>query len=198
MVHAELLRYLAEVFDRLQLRYAVTGSTATSVYGEARFTNDIDVVVSLPPSGIDDFMAAFPSPGYYLSRSAVESAVVGGRQFNIIRPDSGLKVDVIVATASDFDRQRLDRSRQLPILVDRSVSFASPEDVVIKKLQYFHDGGSEKHLRDIAGVLRVQGNRIDRDRIADWSQRLGIGEAWKLALRRLAAETDATGEPDPD
>ena len=128
MEHADLLRYLADTFDQMGLRYAVTGSTATIVYGEPRFTNDIDVVVDLPTARIDDFLAAFPPPGFYLSRMAVESAVAQQRQFNIIHPTSGLKVDVIVATQSEFDRQRLDRSRPLPVLTDRSVSFATPED----------------------------------------------------------------------
>jgi hypothetical protein len=194
MTHADLLRYLAEALDRLQLRYAVTGSTATIAYGEARFTNDIDVVVDFPLSRVNEFLATFPSPGFYVSRPAVESAIKARKQFNIIRPDSALKVDVIVATESEFDRERLDRSQPLPVLADRAVSFASPEDVIIKKLQYFHEGRSEKHLRDIAGVLRVQGDLIDRDRISDWSKRLGLSEAWELALRRLDADEESTGE----
>jgi hypothetical protein len=194
--HLDLLRYLAEVFERLQLRYAVTGSMATIAYGEARFTNDIDVVVELSPSQVDGIVAAFPAPDFYISRSAVESAVSSRRQFNIIGVTSGLKVDVIVATTSDFDRQRLDRTRRLPTFPDRTVSFASPEDVIIKKLQYFCDGGSEKHLRDIAGVIRVQGDRIDRDRIVEWARRLGLSEAWERALARLNAEAESTRELD--
>ncbi len=74
MEHPDLLRYLADAFDRLQLRYSVTGSTATIAYGEPRFTNDIDVVVELPIARVDDFIAAFPAPDFDVSRTAVESA----------------------------------------------------------------------------------------------------------------------------
>jgi hypothetical protein len=190
MEHADLLHYLAETFERLQLPYLVTGSTATIAYGEPRFTNDIDVVVDLPASQIDALLTAFPDDQFYISRSAVEAAVARQHQFNIIHPTSGLKVDVIVASHSEFDRTRLRRARRLPVLKDRDVSFASPEDVILKKMQYFEEGGSEKHLRDIAGVLLIQGEDIDRDYIKSWAQRLGLAEIWSLALSRIADEAN--------
>lgn len=196
MEHLELLRYLADTFDRLGLRYAVTGSTATITYGEPRFTNDIDVVVDIPAARIDEFMLAFPRPDFYPSLTAVESAVAHQRQFNIIHPTSGLKVDVIVASQSEFDRQRLDRSRLLAVLADRSVSFAAPEDVILKKMEYYQQGGSEKHLRDISGVLRLQGDRIDRDRITAWAARLGVSNVWSLVLSHMVVTEKFGPESD--
>ena len=197
MEHADLLRYLADAFDRLGLRYAVTGSTATIAYGEPRFTNDIDVLVDLTTARVSDFLSEFPQSEFYLSRVAVESAVAEQRQFNIIHPTSGLKVDVIVATQSEFDRQRLERSRPLPVLMDRSVKFAAPEDVILKKLAYFREGGSEKHLRDIAGVLRIQGDRVDRIRIVQWADRLGLSDVWTLVQTRLDDEAGASSQNAP-
>lgn len=195
MEHDDLLGYLAETFERLKLPYLVTGSTATIAYGEPRFTNDIDVVVDLPANHIDALIAAFPEDHFYISRSAVEAAVARHHQFNIIHPTSGLKADVIVASQSEFDRTRLRRARRLPVLENREVSFASPEDVILKKLQYFQEGGSEKHLRDIAGVLLIQGDHIDRDYIKDWAQRLGFAEIWSLVLARIE---DPANESGPD
>lgn len=190
MEHAELLRYLADVFDRLGLRYAITGSTATIAYGEPRFTNDIDVLVELTEERITEFLQAFPERQFYLSPDAVRSAVANHRQFNIIHPAAGLKADVIIAANSEFDRQRLDRSRPLAVFKDRTVLFATPEDVILKKLQYFQEGGSEKHLRDITGVLRVQGDRIDYDRLREWSARLGVGEIWSLLWKQFRETHD--------
>ena len=60
-----------------------------------------------------------------------------------------------------------------------------PEDVILKKLEYFKEGGSERHIRDIAGVLKVQAERIDRESIADWATRLGLGDTWRDVLRRV-------------
>ena len=190
MEHSELLRYLAETFDRLQLRYAVTGSTATIAYGEPRFTNDIDVLVELSEERSADFLRAFPAEDFYVSPTAVRSAAANQRQFNVIHPASGLQADVIIASNSEFDRQRLDRSRPLAVLPNRTVLFATPEDVILKKLQYFQEGGSDKHLRDIAGVLRVQGTRIDYGRLEEWSARLGVGEIWSLLRKQLGESGD--------
>lgn len=179
--HAELLRYLAETCVRLGLSYAVTGSTATIAYGEPRFTNDIDVVIDLPAEKIDDLVAAFPEPGFYVSATAVRTAVFRRHTFNVIQPMEGLKIDVYVAADSDFDRQRLVRARDLSIAPGSSVRFASAEDVILKKLQAFREGGSDKHLRDIAGVLKVQ-KQIDKDYVADWAQRLGVAVEWQTVL----------------
>jgi len=177
----ELLAHLASSLELLHLKYLVTGSMATIAYGEPRFTNDIDVVISLPEDAIDDFCSRFPSPEYYCPRQVVADAVRKKLQFNIIHPASGLKIDVIIATDSAFDRSRLGRGERIASGGDRLVSFASPEDVILKKLVYYREGGSEKHLRDIAGVLKVRGNRIDRRYISEWARRMGVSEEWLLA-----------------
>jgi hypothetical protein len=61
MDQAELLRRLVDKLERLNLAYFVTGSTATIVYGEPRFTNDIDIVVDLPIEFANAFCDSFPS-----------------------------------------------------------------------------------------------------------------------------------------
>lgn len=175
----DLLRIAVEACDRLGLIYLVTGSTASIAYGEPRFTNDIDIVIDLPAEKIDTFCNAFPEEEFYLSRDAIRSAVRDKFQFNIIHPTSGLKIDFIVLTLSEYDRLRVSRRRHLPALNDRDVTFASPEDVIIKKMLYYCEGESSKHLRDIGGILRIQANKIDRQYISDWSKRLEIEDLWQ-------------------
>jgi len=51
----------------------------------------------------------------------------------------------------------LSHRRKLRILPDRDVFVARPEDVILSKMQYYREGGSEKHLRDITGMLKVSG-----------------------------------------
>lgn len=179
MEHHDLMRLLAETLERLELRYLITGSSTTITYGEPRLTNDIDVVVELPLSKIDSLIAAFPDGDYYVSRSAAIEAVQRRRQFNIIHPGSGLKVDVIVASNSEFDRERFSRGRNLFVFADRSIVFASPEDVILKKMEYFKEGRSEKHLRDISGVLMRQREKIDTQYISSWAIKLGLSEIWQ-------------------
>ena len=106
MEQYELLRHIAETFERLVIAYRVTGSMATIAYGEPRFTNDIDIVVQMKPHQVAALCAAFPQPEYYVSRDAAEQAVRQRFQFNILHPASGLKVDVIIAADSAFEASR--------------------------------------------------------------------------------------------
>ena len=85
------LRLAVSVFERLGLRYLVTGSLATVFYGEPRFTNDIDIVVDLPAKRVVELCAAFPSPEFYVSPESALRAVAKKGQFNVIHPASGLK-----------------------------------------------------------------------------------------------------------
>ncbi len=180
----ELLQVAVEACDALGLTYLVTGSTASIAYGEVRFTNDIDIVIHLPANQVDAFCDAFSDDPFYLSRDAVRSAVQDAHQFNLIHPASGLKIDFIVLTQSEYDRSRIARRRLLPALPGRDVSFASPEDVVIKKMLYYHEGQSPKHLRDIGGIMRVQGTALDRDYIAGWAKRLGVDAIWRQIVEQ--------------
>jgi hypothetical protein len=135
---------------------------ATIFYGEPRFTVDIDIVVDLPADRIRDFCAAFAPEEFYLREEAVRRAVRSRSQFNIIHPSSGLKIDIMVSAGTPFDRSRFARIRRIRPGEDFEASFASPEDVILEKLEYYREAGSQKHLRDIAGVLRISGEAIDR------------------------------------
>ena len=161
MEQDELLAYACRHLGALGLSYLVTGSVASTVYGEPRFTNDIDVAIDLPLDRVDEFCAGFPESDFYLSQPAV-------------------------VTDSPFDRSRLQRVRTLSVVPQVATCFASPEDVILKKLAFYQQGGSDKHLRDIAGVLRLQGPALDRDYIQGWAARLGVGHIWQQVLDRVA------------
>ena len=62
---------------------------------------------------------------------------------------------------------------------------AVPEDVILGKLWYFNEGGSEKHLRDIAAMLQMSGELIDDKYVELWAQRLGYAEHWRLVVDRV-------------
>lgn len=184
MEHSELLRHVVETIEGLGLRYLVTGSVVTIFFGEPRFTNDIDVVVDLPAESVSAFCEGFPAPEFYLSEQSVRQAVSQCKQFNIIHPGSGLKVDVMIPADTPFNRSRFARAARISPAEDYDASFASVEDVIIKKMEYYRDSGSEKHLRDIAGVLRISGDRVDRDYIVDWASQLGLTSIWQAILDR--------------
>lgn len=183
MEQGELLRTVTEILERLGIPYLVTGSMATIYYGEPRFTVDIDIVVDLAAERVPDLCGSFPPDEFYVSEEAARRAVLNRSQFNILHPGSGLKIDLMVSDRSDFDRSRFDRSRRLRTAEEYEATFASPEDVILKKLEYYREGKSEKHLKDIAGVLKISGDELDHAYIETWANRLGVREIWDRVVR---------------
>jgi hypothetical protein len=183
----DLLRVLAATLAGLEIEYAVTGSVAAMAYGEARFTNDIAVVVELRADQVKAFCAGFPAPEFYVSPDAAREAIRLRRMFNVTHIPSGLKIDVIIPGDTEFERSIPERARLLKVGEGLEFRFSSPEDVILRKLEFYQMGGSDKHLRDIAGVLKVQGDKIARRYIADWAARLGVDGIWAMVVARVDA-----------
>jgi len=181
----ELLKYLIKAFDLLGIRYFITGSMASIFYGEPRFTNDIDVVAEIKEEHIAVLLKLFPEDEFYLSDDAVRDAIRNQYQFNIIHPTSGLKIDVVIAKGDDFDKSRFKRLKRVTPIEKTWANFASPEDVIIMKMRYYKEGESEKHLRDIASMLKISGSEIDRNYIELWAKKLNLLDIWNTILDRL-------------
>jgi len=187
MDQIELLRLTIELVERMEIPYAIVGSYGSSVFGEPRFTRDIDILLDLEEAKVSRFCASFQSPEFYLNESAVREAVRGRHQFNLLHPGSGNKVDFILPRNTPWHRSQLSRSFRIRLLPDLEAAVASPEDVIIGKLWYHSEGGGERHLRDIAGILRVSGASVDRTKIEYWVNELGYLQSW----RKVAALSDA-------
>lgn len=84
MSQQELLTRVIEVLDRLNAPYFISGSWASSLHGEPRFTHDLDLVVALEAAMVVDLIAAFPPPQFYLSEAAVTEAVHNRSMFNLL------------------------------------------------------------------------------------------------------------------
>ena len=156
-------------------------------YGEPRLTNDIDIVADLNLSHLPGLMEAFPPDEFTIDEEMIREAVKQARPFNIIHPASGLKVDIIIKMNTPFDRSRFERIRRI-YPGPYPANFASPEDVIIKKMEYYQMGGSEKHLRDITGILKISGETVDKEYIASWAGELGFLEIWEAVLKKLEGQ----------
>jgi hypothetical protein len=186
MTQADLLRYVVDTLEALGIDYMITGSQASIYYGEPRFTQDIDIVADVEVTHIDALAARFRAPDFCVSSDAVRDAVAGRGQFNIVHPESGLKVDVVVRKDTPFARAEFGRRHRQPLLTGREAFFARPEDVILHKLLFVRQGASERHLRDIAGMLRISGAEIDMAYVEEWARRLGVEELWVATKRREA------------
>jgi hypothetical protein len=182
---SELLTFTTAVLERLGVPYAVVGSMASSYFGEARLTNDVDILADIRPEHVHGLIAAFPPEQFYLSEDAVREAINHKSQFNIIVPEAGLKVDIILPAGDAYDAQRLQRKILGRLHGTSQPSyFASPEDVIIKKLEFHLEGGSDKHIRDIAGILKASFASVDTKYIEAFAERMGNVEGWREAQRR--------------
>ena len=183
----ELMQKVAGFFESLMISYRVVGSMASMAYGEPRLTIDIDMVADLKIHHVVSLCANFTRPDYYLS----ESAVLMNSQFNLIHIASGLKVDVFIPKRSEFNQSAASRIRRLRSEGEFDVWFGSPEDVLLNKLIYFQIGGgvSDKHLRDISGMMKLLREKLDRDYVSRWAARLGVSDEWIQIQQRVDADS---------
>lgn len=166
----------------------VTGSAATILYGEPRMTHDIDLVVVLPPESIPALVAAFPEEQFYCAPAEVirVEARRGHRgHFNVIHHETGFKADIYIAGDDPLHRWALGRPRIVE-LGEEKLRLAPPEYVIVRKLEYFREGGSAKHLTDIRGVLAHQGDRIDKVKLQQAIAQRGLVEQWNAVLEIMA------------
>ncbi len=186
MEQSELLGYLVRFLEKLNIPYFITGAIASIAYGEPRFTNDIDIVADIKDEHIAKIKECFPEQEFYLDSDAIREAIRRKHQFNIIHPASGLKIDVIISKGDAFDKSRFARIKRMRPLEETEANFASPEDLIIKKMEYFKEGSSEKHLRDIMGMLKISGEMVDFKYISLWAKRLNLEEIWQAIQERLS------------
>jgi len=185
MEQSELMRLVVRAFESLDIPYMITGSHASAYYGEPRFTRDIDIVAEIQEEQVNDFVRFFPPNEFYCDKNMIETEIKRRGQFNIIHAVSGLKIDIILTKETPFSRAEFSRRRRSKVFPDQETNFATPEDVIIKKMEFYKEGGSEKHLRDITGILKISGDIIDIDYITQWADKLGIRDIWDAVLKRV-------------
>jgi hypothetical protein len=179
------MNYVVDALEKHAIPYAITGSHASSVFGETRFTNDVDVVIDLSSHELlKELLAEFPEGRFYVSDIGARHAVSSGGQFNIIHEDTSQKVDLIIPDRTNWPDQ-LARRTKIETEPLRQIWFVSAEDLILKKMDFYREGGSEKHVRDILGTLRISEGKIDLAYIAEWAAKLGLSEIWEQILERI-------------
>jgi hypothetical protein len=168
----------AEKFNELGCDYMVTGATAAIIYGQPRVTNDIDVVIAVDQSAISRFAQVFSESEFYLppaSVIAVEQARTQRGHFNVIHHDSGYKADIYLAARDPLHLWALPQRRTIA-WATAPLSVAPPEYVILRKMEYFREGGSSKHISDISAILAS--TPVDHAAIEIKVADLGLGEIW--------------------
>jgi hypothetical protein len=183
MPQPSLLEIFIGPLNRLEVPYVVTGATASIIYGEPRLTNDLDLVVLLKVEDIAGFAGAFPPTAFYCPPPEVLKIEIKRPHrghFNLIHHETGTKADIYLAGEDELHRWALSHRRQITIESEQ-VWVAPPEYVMIRKLQYYREGGSEKHLKDIAGMVALSSDQIDYPLLEEMVRRYSLEKEWRKA-----------------
>jgi len=183
--------YVIEVLERLGIPYMVVGGFAAIFYGEPRLTIDVDIVVEMKPKHVEPFVAAFPVPTYYASEEGIRDSLQQRYPFNVIQPATGAKIDLVPLPRDPFTRAAFQRRQRLEYdEVGHSAFFITPEDLIVAKLIAFRETGSDKHLRDVRGILVTQGEQLDLDAIRRSTQAAGVLDPFEEILEAARRETE--------
>jgi hypothetical protein len=174
----DLISLFIAPLNRSGIRYMVTGAVAAIVYGEPRLTHDIDVVISVAPTDVASIVDAFPVSDFYVPPADVtEISRPAHGHFNIIHHGTALKADFYPVGRDPLHAWALDHRLTIAVS-NQEVQLAPREYVVIRELEYFRMGGSDRHLRDIRAMLRIAPDRINTSFIAAQVERLGLHQEW--------------------
>jgi len=166
-----LLLKIAEILDKLEIPYVVTGGMAVSVWGRVRYTADIDIVVELLEKNIDSLAKELLNvdKDVYVSEDAMREALERKGEFNFVHPQSQLKVDFWVAK-DIFNKQEIKRG-VVKEIDGKKVIFVSPEDLILSKLLWYQQSESTRQLEDVESVFRI--SKVDMGYIKEISERQG-------------------------
>lgn len=183
-----LAQKLGNIFEDLNIPYYVGGSVASSLQGEVRFTEDLDLIINLKINQVTKFINIIAQE-FYLSEIAVEQALNNQTSsFNIIHLQTLEKADIFISREDNFSKSKMER-RQLFYTDQNKVNkfyICSPEDTILQKILWFTmtKNESQKQWRDILGVLKLQGEKLDFDYLWYWASFLNISEIIDLAFQQ--------------
>lgn len=183
MPEPDLIRVFTSRLNAAHIDYFVTGSVACIIYGEPRLTHDIDLVVELSRTDASRIWAAFPIEEFYCPPIEViqlESGRPYRGHFNLIHHETGFKADIYTMGQDELHRWAMQNRGKVDFEGD-PLWLAPIEYVILRKLQYFREGGSEKHIQDIAGMLGISAHLIDSEQLQARISHFRLQDEWKKA-----------------
>ena len=168
--------------DAAGVRWVIGGSIASSVHGEPRSTHDADMVVQLESRKVRT-LAALLAREYYADEDTIREAVKIASTFNAVHVASAIKVDCFVAGDDPFEAERL-ATRQRVEFSGGVLYVDTAEHTILRKLEWYRRGDetSDHQLRDVQAIVRIQGDRLDRERLQRWAPHLRVTDLLERVL----------------
>ena len=157
---------IGRLLDSVGVQWVLGGSLASSLVGEPRSTMDVDIAVAIQPDDIGAIVEQV-ADDYDVDADMARDAVARHSSFNLIHYATGMKIDLFALSDDPLDRRQLTRRQRVEVGPELSVWGGAADDQVLRKLRWFRLGGeaSERQWRDVLSILRVQGTRIDHERL---------------------------------
>jgi hypothetical protein len=176
---------VTKVLEKLGVPYLIGGSLASTLYGMVRTTQDSDIIAEMRLEHIQPFVASLQNE-FFLDEEMIAASIPGYSSFNIIHRDSMFKVDVFIPRPSPFHQSQLARAQKqtFSLKPELSANFASAEDTVLSKLEWYRMGGevSDRQWRDVLGVLKTRQGDLDLDYMRKWAGELKVSDLLERAL----------------
>ena len=171
---------VAEAFEKLGITYYIGGSVASSAFGTARATLDIDIVADLRLYQVDPLVESLESE-YYIDGDTIRDAIHRRSSFNLVHLETMIKVDVFILRDTDYHKRAFERKRRDTLDEEgesREFYLASPEDIILNKLDWYRMGGgvSDRQWLDILGVMKVQKGLLDTGYLRQWASELKLSD----------------------
>lgn len=179
----DVFRSVRDALEESGIPYMITGSIASSVHGIPRATQDIDVVIDPTREQLLALMKRFSEPDYDADRDDAIDAFQRRSMFSVIDRRGIWKIDFIVRKIRPFSKKEFDRRQQIAIF-DMAVYAATPEDVLLAKLEWAQLGESERQIRDAAGIIEIQGEKLDTEYVERWAIALDVEDQLRAAQKK--------------
>jgi len=164
-------------FEILGIPYLIGGSFASTSYGRVRTTRDVDIVASIEQKHVDAFLKALDH-AFYADEEMIRQAISHRTSFNLIHQETVFKVDVFLPKKRPFDQQQFARRVKRVIDKDsaREVYFASAEDTILAKLEWYRLGGevSEQQWQDVQSIFQQRFDQLDIDYLKELAESMQI------------------------
>ena len=175
-----------EIFEELGIDYHLGGSYASSIHGVPRQTQDVDLVAKLTSEQIEPLIAAL-RPEFYADSEPAHLALQRHSSFNLLHLASGVKVDIFCLGRSGFDRSEFERASHTRLYGAGSavsIRVKSPEDTVLRKLQWYRLGGehSDRQWTDVIGCLGAQTGALDLEYMRRWAAEIEVADLLEKAF----------------
>lgn len=177
---------VVNAFKKIGVSYYLVGSVASSAYGIARATLDVDLVADLSVQHVNSLTEMLKSD-YYIDKEMILDAIKRHSSFNLIHLETMLKVDIFIIKDRPYDGVAFQRKRKDTLDEEQGADefyFASPEDIILNKLEWFQMGGkvSERQWHDVLGIMKVQRELMDKEYLRRWATELGISDLLEQAF----------------